>query len=188
MLSTYHDVKKHQFPSLDSSRHHNGAPSIGDFEELKLLVQEMNKKILEQNNKIEKQDNKILVLETTQLEPWLQNVAATILLFLHNQPFRRTKSCRFRSAEGQLLARITSYVNAKKNWDIEEFKEVADDIVTRRNASTHPSSVDELDALVVKARYALTVSPHLRSTLPSESLIVDDYEVIKKFFPANASA
>ena len=174
MLSTYYGVIKHQFPSLDSSRHHNRAPSIGDFEELKLLVQEMNKKIL--------------VLETTQLEPWLQNVAATILLFLHNQPFRRTESCRFRSAEGQLLARITSYVNAKKNWDIEEFKEVADDIVTRRNASTHPSSVDELDALVVKARYALTVSPHLRSTLPSESLIIDDYEVIKKFFPANASA
>ena len=182
MLNTHHGVKSDKFPSLRSySFHHpDRAPSIEE------RLKAMELRIKELGNQIQERDNRLQVLERTQLEPWLQNVAAAVLLFLVDQRYSNTTSDRDGSPEGQLLSPITNDVNANENWELKKFRQAADGIIasSRRKAAMLPSSVDELDALVIQAQNALTVNPYLRSTLPSESMIIDDYEVIKKFFPA----
>ena len=139
-------------------------------------------------SRFQEQNNRIQVLEGTQLVPWIRNVAATVLLFLDNQPYPDKPSHRFHNAGGDLLSRVNNYVNASKTWELKQFLNAADGIVTRRNTAIHPSSVGELDTLVEQAQDAITRSPAIRSSLRQEVIIIEEYSEIKKFFPGNDSA
>ena len=139
-------------------------------------------------SRFQEQNNRIQVLEGTQLVPWIRNVAATVLLFLDNQPYPEKPSHRFHNAGGDLLSRINNYVNASDTWEIHKFLQAADGIITHRNTAIHPSSVNELDALVEQAQDAISRSPAIRPTLRQEVIIIEVYSEIKKFFPGNASA
>ena len=139
-------------------------------------------------SRLQEQNNRIGVLEGTQLLPWIRNVAATVLLFLDNQPYPDKPSRRFHNARGDLLSRLKNYVNASATWELDTFLQAADAIVTRRNIAIHPSSVDELDALVEQAQDAISRSPTIRSTLRQEIIVIEEYNEIKKFFPGNATA
>ena len=143
--------------------------------------------IQEQKTHNKMQDNRIGVLEEIQLVPWLRNVAATVLLFLDDQPYTDTTSHRFRHAKGDLRYRITEYVNASGTWSLDKFQYAADGIITRRNAAIHPSSVGELDDLVEQALDAMARSPAVASTIRQEAIILREYSEIKKFFPGSIS-
>ena len=62
-------------------------------------------------------------------------------------------------------------------------KTVADDILTRRNIAIHPSNVLALDTMVASAVEMIDAFPKTRRTFKNEILIIDNYEIVKKYFP-----
>ena len=70
-------------------------------------------------------------------------------------------------------------------WEINKFKKAADEVILRRNKATHPASVNvnELDGLVIRAKEAIHNCPSITQTLKNESIMIADYDDIKKFFP-----
>lgn len=125
------------------------------------------------------------ILEGTVTRDWIRNVASSILLFLAGeQPYEETTNSTTYQT-GQVGARILLYLDASI-WDPEKFKKAANDIINRRNgeAYMHPASVEDLDRLVQTAQDAVGRCPSIRHALPQEVLIIDDYDEIKKHFPA----
>ena len=151
-------------------------------------IKEQDAFIKEQGACIKKLDTRIHSMENVQLVPWVQNVAAAVLLFLDDQPYTRKSSSRFEKAKGELRNRIDG-VAAEFNQSPGCFKNMADKVVSRRNGAVHPSSVDELDALVEQARVAIALCPQkICSVLQDERTILAKYSKVKIFFPKKAGA
>ena len=60
---------------------------------------------------------------------------------------------------------------------------MADGILDRRNAATHPADVTALDAMVVTADEMIYAYPKTRQSVKGEITIIELYSTIKKYFP-----
>jgi hypothetical protein len=146
-------------------------------------VTSQGNQLTSQGNQLTSQGNQLTALEGTVLIDWIRNVIASVLLVLAGeQPYPYSSSNRFKKATGDFLSRVTRYVN-NSQWEINKFKKAADEVILRRNKATHPASVNDLDGLVIRAKEAIHNCPSITQTLKNESIMIADYDDIKKFFP-----
>lgn len=111
-------------------------------------------------------------------------ISTALLLFAGVQPYGNLESHRFRCAKGPFLTRITKYVEDSNYWEIQKFKNAADGVISRCNAAYHPVNVEELDGLITRAKDAGSTCPSVCAELKPECIILDDYNDLKKCFPA----
>jgi hypothetical protein len=124
-------------------------------------------------------------LQGTVLLDFIRNVISTaLLLFAGEQPYGNLESHRFRCAKGPFLTRITKYFEDSNYWEIQKFKNAADGVISRCNGAFHPVNVEELDGLIKRAKDAIDSCPSVRAELKPECIILDDYNDLKKCFPA----
>jgi hypothetical protein len=124
------------------------------------------------------------------LVPWVRNIAAQILLFFAGtQPSNAGPSQRYQKASGLFFDRIAGFTGMSDHWSADKFAVAADGVLSRRNSSIHPSSVSELDHLVLEANCILASIPNsseFRKKLRHEVLIIEDYDDLKPFFCAQS--
>ena len=130
-----------------------------------------------------RQEQKHDVVQQQTVEPFLRNAAASILLFLDgSQPKASSPSYRFkgqkRAAESRRLACAADigYTDLK-------FTTMADGILDRRNAATHPGDVRALDAMIATANNMISAFPNVRGSIKDEVAVIEQYSTIKAHFP-----
>jgi hypothetical protein len=156
--------------------------------EMGVLTAKLNQltaQVASQGIELTTQCNQLTALKGTVLIDWIRNVIASVLLVLAGeQPYPYSSSNRFKKAKGDFLSRVQGYVK-NSLWEINKFKKAADEVILRRNKATHPASVNDLDGLVIRAKEAIHNFPSITQTLKNESIMIADYDDIKKFFPSN---
>ena len=115
--------------------------------DMDLLKQEVSS--LKSSFKEEKVKNKLLRQRTNYLEeftakPFILNICTQILIQIAmREGFRNSKSTYFKDLPKEQLEPVEPFLN-QFELSLNEFRKLADDCITIRNKTSHPSSAEEL--------------------------------------------
>lgn len=115
--------------------------------------------------------------------PRLRNTSAQILLHVAGQQaFRETKCSHFTTRLGPNEPGLAA-LSQSLGVPIGQLQQQADNLIDRRNAATHPCSLDGLDLEV--AEVLETITPELEAMCRWEAKVVTHYPEIKAAFPSH---
>ena len=154
-----------------------------EIRELRGGLRNLTERLAVQDEKIALHDNKFELLETISTEPYIRNVAATILHYLAGtQPKDNVTSTRFTRMRGPDMLRVDECAISLGLTNV-KFKTLADSVLNRRNVSIHPADTEGLETIVKHASDMIDAYPRMRKSLKDEVTIIDNFDEIKSFFP-----